>query len=551
MDYVKYLNAFVDEANEIVHALNRYLLDLEQTSGNPAILKGLFRSVHTLKASSQTMGFNRMAKLSHEMEDIISDIQKERIELDGGIFDRLFRIVDSLESFLFHICEFGSEGKSGSDDILKETEINEGVYDGLTVAAGKTAPAAAATATVTVTDPPLQYNAYEQAAIKNAFEDGRMAYEIHVVLMRDCLMKAARAFIIIQALERQGDIIRSRPNIEAIEDERFGYEFTITILSKSGAESFQSILNGLSEIERFDIVEVQPDMVNLHTGGARPGTAGGEAARAAENAERQMRDGLKNTLYGRSARIDLYQLDSLQNRISEHSGIVADIVERLPKSFAKHSAGLIAQLEHSVAGLENAAANLGTTSLMDIFDSFPKIFDELTDKLGKHAKLTINGGDIRCDINLVSGLRQPLLHLLRNSVDHGIEPSEIRIAKGKDANGLVSVNAFTEGGDIVVEVEDDGAGVNLAKVREKAIKAGIISEIEALEISKDSILKLIFQPTLSTREYISMYSGRGVGMDVVKARTEELGGTVEIDSEEGRGTKISLRMPRAEANIIH
>ena len=576
MDYIKYLNAFVDEANENVHALNRYLLDLEQTSGNPVLLKGLFRSVHTLKASSQTMGFNRIAKLSHEMEDIISDIQRGRIELNSDVFDLLFRIADSFESFLFNICEFGNEGKTGADGLIEEIAglLGKPVLSDATPAIGapgfrpgaadddyetnmygaraiQTGNAEAPGGPIGNTrrneiDSPPGYNAYEQAAIKNAFTDGRTVYEIEVSLDRNCLMKAARALIIIQALEKQGDIIRSKPNIEAIEDERFGLAFTVTILSNAGLEALQSALGGLSEIERFAITEVAPGMFDTRVDRMPGAIEGGMGLLNAENANHLPREGLKSDLTGGSARIGLYQLDSLQNRITEHSNIVASIIGQLPKSPAKKLAGLIARLEQSVAGLENAISSLSTAPLSDIFDSFPKIFGELTEKLGKNARLSISGGEMRCEIGLISRLRQPLLHLLRNSVDHGIEPPDVRIAKGKDMLGSVSVNAYKYGGQVIIEVEDDGAGVNLAKVREKAVKAGIISEIEAKSISKEAILRLIFQPMLSTREYISMYSGRGVGMDVVKARTEDLGGVVEINSEEGCGTKISLKIPYAD-----
>ena len=479
MDYFKYFNAFIDEANENVHALNHYLLELEQTSGNPVLLNGLFRSAHTLKASSQSMGFQRMANLTHEMEDVISDVQKGLITLNRHIFDLLFRIIDCFESLLFHICEFGSEGSSGADELLEEIAALRGKpFSGFAYAADSPSgivPAAAIGETagkikeihaglpnnrddlpggaIHIKQKPIApapaYNAYRQISQRNVFDEGLSVYEIKVVLDRDCLMKAARAYIIIQALEKQGEIVRIEPDMEAIEDERFDYEFTVTLLSAAGTNTLQSVISGQSEIENFAIAEIE------------------------------------------------------------------------------------------------TPAGSGVAPLADIFDRFPKIFAELTKKLGKQAELVINGGDTLCDSGIVSGLRQSLLHILRNSVDHGVEAPETRLAKGKAAKGLVEINAYSNGGELVIEVIDDGAGIDLDMVREKAVKAGIISEFDAGAISKESILNLIFQPMLSTREYVSMYSGRGIGMDVVKAKTEELGGAVEIVSEEGRGTKIILRMPYA------
>ena len=479
MDYLKYFNAFIDEANENVHALNRCLLELEQTSGNPVLLNSLFRSAHTLKASSQSMGFLRMAKLTHEMEDVVLDVQKGRITLNRHIFDLLFRIIDCFESLLFHICEFGSEGSSGADELLEEMAALRGKpFSGYEDAADN--PAGMITAVANgdaagkiteirpafpidthttagdavhmqqkpaISAPP--YGEYKRQAPRGAFGDKRPAYEIKIVLVRDCLMKAARAYIIIQALEKQGEIIRIEPDMEAIEDERFDFEFSVALLSGVGLKMLQRVISGQSEIDNFTVTEIET-------------AAGSEAA-----------------------------------------------------------------------------------PLSDIFDRFPKIFAELTKKLGKQAELVINGGDTLCDAGILSGLRQSLLHILRNSVDHGVETPETRLAIGKAAKGRVAINAFSNGEELVIEVADDGAGVDLGMVREKAVKAGIISEFEAGVISKESILNLIFQPMLSTREYVSMYSGRGIGMDVVKAKTEELGGAVEIVSEEGRGTKIILRLPYA------
>jgi two-component system chemotaxis sensor kinase CheA len=248
---------------------------------------------------------------------------------------------------------------------------------------------------------------------------------------------------------------------------------------------------------------------------------------------------------GRTVRIGICQLDYIQNRVFRLTKSASELIRILPKQLAKQLSGPIKQLEYDVSGLEDALSKLNTVPLADIFDRFPKIFAELTEKLNKKADLVIRGGDTRCDISFVAGLTQPLLHILRNSVDHGVESAEDRIAKGKPANGLVTVNAYSEGEEIIIEVEDDGAGVDVEKVRAKAVKDGIVTESEALNMPTEAVLNMIFLPSFSTREQVSMYSGRGVGMDVVREKTEELGGTVGIVSTGGRGTKIYIKLPYA------
>ena len=692
MDYLRYLNAFIDEANENVHALNRYLLEMEQTSGNPALLNGLFRSAHTLKASSQTMGFSRIARLTHEMENIISAVQEGRASLDSYLFDLLFRIVDCFESFLFHIFEFGNEGGSGYDELLNEiaslnigddanhveNDVHPANGDGAssitvaatpaaaagtraatsyvattraasaqtesaaaanttaraatatsanhaaTAAAQLTAPAtrASATSATTATSAtsdasasasaasapapaagengdffamrpdhhPMEslpsFNSTERASIQEAFDNSNRAYEIKIELARDCLMKAARAFIIIQTFEKYGEIIRSDPKIDDIEDERFGSGFSITLLTGVPAETLHSIIGGLSEIEKYVIVDIKPESLfapaapaataspagrpfsgdgNANSGGnvgsggktgsggnagktgktVKTSKVGNGAAKPQETISARIRPRAdwQAEMQGKTVRIGLYQLDSLQVHVSELSRMVTDLIERLPKQLVKQLADPIERLEESAACLEGAIARINTAPLSDIFDRFPRIFSELTKKLEKQAEIVINGGETRCDVSLVSCLTQPLLHILRNSIDHGIEIPDARLEKGKPAEGLVTVNAYSDGEEVIIEVEDDGAGIDVGKLRAKAIKAGVLSEAEAKTISDEKALNLVFLPSLSTREQVSMYSGRGVGMDVVKAKVEEVGGSVEIASEIGAGTKITIKMP--------
>lgn len=529
MDYLKYLNAFIDEANDNVHSLNRRLLELEQSPGGRASLDGLYRAAHSLKASSQTMCFNKMARLMHETEFLISGVRDGRIKPDGRLFDLLFRCVDCYESFLFHLCEYGSEGGDGYEEILGEIiglygESGEFIsYCGerpsaATLAAdGANGPNVLNAPNGTFFGKPV-YSPGESEALLAEARGGKRIYEIGITLIKDCLMKAARAYIIFSALEKRCKILKTSPDAEDIESERFGDSFSATVATEASFDRLRDIIAGLSEIEFFDIYELQYDEIS----------AGAEAYTIGK---------------GRTVRIDIYQLDALQAFVSELSLRASNLAGLLPRPYTADIASAVGKLESAAANVGGAASKLRTTPMTDTFARLIILCGEASKEMGKEADLVVNGSETRCDVGLISPLTQILTHIVRNSVDHGIEPPAARAAAGKPARGRIGVSARSDETGLVVEAEDDGAGIDLRKVADKAVENGALSREQIRAMPRDELINLVFAPSFSTREQVSMYSGRGVGLDVVKTKTEEYGGFVEIESKDGLGVKITLRFP--------
>jgi len=553
----------MDDVNENMQSLNRHLLALEQSSASPSILNELFRAVHSLKASAQTMGFSHMAGLAHEMENYIISLQENQNVLDGHTYDLLFRCLDIFENHIQHILDKGEESGADFSELIAEMSAWQNKHD----------PPATGGADSGADDEDAEIL---RLALREAFIAGKHVYKIKVTISDECIMKAVRAFVIIQALKKHGAIVCSIPGEQDIEEERFDSDFTAAVQSDAGEEALRGVIAGFSDIKHFDVTELYisdlqdmrksceagkqghteqaapgntphagPDVNqiglagNENAKGREPQTAGPGGARPAKTeASRQVE------FAGRTVRVDSNRLDALEDNVAELGGNINDFFGMLKKPLAKPLEDSAARLINSAAGVENAVYVLNTTPLSDALARLPLICADLTDELGKQAEFIMNVGDTRCNINIVTGLTQSLTHILRNCVDHGIEPPGIRAAAGKARVGMVRLGACYEGGELIIEVEDDGAGVDIGKTRKKAVSLGILSEAEAAAMHGDDVMQLIFLPMFTTREHVTLYSGRGVGMDVVKAKTEEIGGSVVIKSEEGRGTKIILRFPR-------
>ena len=557
MNQSKYIDAFIDDVNENMQAINRYLLALEQSSGNPFILNELFRAMHSLKASAQSMGFCRMGALSHEMENVVTAIQKGRIRPDVQLFDLLFRCLDYLEKSVQLICESGNECDQGYSEVLNEiTALHEAQGgdggDGEGDRQGRR----------TVSDFKCV-----QGILMESFYSGKRAFFVRAVISDDCPMKAVRAFLVIRALEKYGTVVYTMPDRGDIEEERFESEITAIVIENDAAADegapamdvglLEKVVGRVSDVSSHEVTELTPEMINQLFG---PGalqappelppeeydpvyvvpdvTAEFPAVGSARAAGRQI------DFHGRSVRIDAYLLDALQNLVSDLSFGVENMVRSLNKQNKGPLDESVQTLIHAATGIEDAVYVICTSPMSEVLSRLPLICADLSDELGKKVSFKLDVGDTRCDIGYASGLTQSLIHILRNSIDHGIERPEVRLASGKAEEGRISVSAYYRDGELVVETEDDGAGVDIQRVRAKAVKSGIAGEAEAGAMSRGELMQLLFLPSFTTRDQTSLYSGRGVGMDVVKAKTEEYGGSVGIESAEGRGTKLSIRIPR-------
>lgn len=559
MDMNQYLEIFIEETKEHLQSLNQCLLQLEKKPDDKSMLNEIFRVAHTLKGMSGTMGFNRMARLTHDMEDVLHALRSNEIKVGSRLVDLLFKCLDALESYTNNVIETSSEGADDHLDIIEALSAvikNKGAEQEKP-AEEKTAQAPEAKVETAVAEVAL--NQYDQNVIKKAADLGNNSYQITIRLNKSCVLKSARAFIIFKTLEKHSEIIKSEPKVEDIEDEKFDYEFTVVVISKEEKEVFIRDLNSIAEVEEviIKLIEAGKAVVVQAPAEASAEPAAGlkaaveEAAAVAETAvEQQNADaGSKKAKTGKTVRVDIDRLDVLLNLVSELiiqktrlEGLEG--IERTPDYVET-----VEYLERITTNLHDAVMKVRMVPVETVFNRFPRMIRDISKDLGKEVVLSMSGEETELDRTVIDEIGEPLIHLLRNSVDHGIESIEKRKELGKLDAGNIYLRAYQDGNNVVIEVEDDGQGINLDKVKKKAIDRGLINRDVANNLSKKDIIDFLFKPSFSTADKVTDLSGRGVGLDVVKTKIETLGGVVDVETELGKGSKFIIRLPLTLAII--
>ncbi len=559
MDVSQYLEIFIDETKEHLQSLNQQLLVLETEPENVETINEIFRAAHSLKGMAGTMGYKRMQRLTHDMENVFSEIRNGKMGVTAELVDVLFKGLDALEAYLSNIQESADEGTQDYEDII--SQLNNILDIGLgKVAANNTQaqkPVAAQEVTPQKTTVGLEYKAleladYEKKAIKKAEELGMNAYGLTVYIHEYCILKAARAFLVFKALEGLGDVIKSNPEVQDIEDEKFEYDFSVVLLTKADMDKVKSTVLNVSEIkdaviqtihvEQIDEIEITQE-IKIETeqvvdnGKATAQTSAKQSAKPVVN---------------RSVRVDIEKLDVLMNLVSEliiaKNGLVSI------SSSDKNATGTgfneqIEYLERVTTNLHESVMKVRMVPIESVVNRFPRMIRDLSKKLDKKMELYMTGEETELDRTVIDEIGDPLMHLLRNAADHGLESSEERVAKGKSPIGSIYLDAYQDGNNVVIEVRDDGAGINVEKVRKKAVEKGALSADAADLMSDKEIIDLLFKPSFSTAEVITDVSGRGVGLDVVKTKIEALGGDIEAKSKLGDGSNFIIRLPLTLAII--
>jgi two-component system chemotaxis sensor kinase CheA len=560
MDVSQYLEIFIEETKEHLQGLNQSLLQLEKIPDDMATLNEIFRVAHTLKGMSGTMGFNKMSTLTHDMEDVLQALRNGEVKVNTGLVDLLFKCLDALEDYLNNIISSVSEGTNDYADIIKA--LNNIVKDNKSDSDSKTAvhPADKNTGTGSTSLPQavLQINQYEQNVINKAYDMGINAYQITVVLSKGCLLKSARAFIIFQTFEKFSEIIKSVPSVEDIEDEKFDFEFTVVVVSKESAQTLSNALNSISEVDKVLISILSPDG---ESGEASSEVAASSTLKAVQDTtsdERENEDRnshvkdspvARKSKTGKTVRVDIDRLDVLLNLVSELiiQKTRLEELEGIEKN--KTYTETVEYLERITTNLHDAVMKVRMVPVETVFNRFPRMIRDVSRELGKEIELIMSGEETELDRTVIDEIGDPLIHLLRNSADHGLESAEERKRLGKSAEGHIYLKAYQEGNNVVIEVADDGRGINLDKVKRKAIENGLVSTEIANSLSQNDIVEFLFRPSFSTADKITDISGRGVGLDVVKNKIEILGGTVEVETETGIGSRFIIRLPLTLAII--
>jgi len=560
MDIKQYLEIFIDEAKEHLQGMNQSLLQLEKNPDDNAMLNEIFRVAHTLKGMAGTMGFNKMARLTHNMENVLHAIRGEEIKVSTSLVDLLFKCLDALENYLGNIIETGNEGSNDYDDIIQALAgITKGKPSGEPNSLKpSTAQDTSAGGSVHQTAN-FKVDQYEQNVINKAKEANMNVYQITVVLDSGCVLKSARAFIVFQMLERYSEIIKSEPKVEDIEDEKFGFEFTVIVISKYNAEFLSKELYSIAEIQEVLITPLEAKAIDVDEAKKEEAKSSATTGNLAVHQEADEAEGeaaaqkheatSRRTRTGKTVRVDIDRLDVLLNLVSELiiQKTRLEGLEGIERTQTYNET--VEYLERITTSLHDAVMKVRMVPVEAVFNRFPRMVRDISRELGKEIVLTMSGEETELDRTVIDEIGDPLIHLLRNSIDHGIEPIEKRRELKKPEEGHIYLRAYQDGNTVVIEVEDDGEGINLEKVKRKAIEKGMISQDIANSMTKKEIIDLLFRPSFSTADKITDISGRGVGLDVVKTKIEALGGVVEVETEANKGSKFIIRLPLTLAII--
>ena len=554
MEMSQYLEVFIEESKEHLQSCNDHLLELEKNPNDMKIISEIFRSAHTLKGMSATMGYDDLAKLTHQMENVLDGIRNQTISVSPILLDIIFLAVDDLEAMIQSIANGGDGKKDVSTVVDKLKMIENGQNPNETDGRMEVAVAIAEPNQELI----VHYDEFERTVIGQSQEQGFHTYEISISLRKDCILKAARVYMIFEVLEKIGEIIKSIPTVERLEEEQFDQSFMVTLISTEEASEINKKVLKVSEVEKVDITSVTLNGLDSQSHYETSNKNESQFTKVqskednksniakqdqSQDTKEQSTQHSSGKAANKTIRVNIERLDILLNLFEElviDRGRLEQISSELNNQELQET---VDRMSRTTGDLQNIILNMRMVPIEMVFNRFPRMVRQLSRDLQKNVNLEIVGAETELDRTVIDEIGDPLVHLIRNSLDHGIETPDIRKAKGKPEEGTVLLKAYHSGNHVFIEIEDDGAGINRDKVLQKALNNGIVNEQLAETLTDKQVYELIFASGFSTAEAISNVSGRGVGLDVVKNTIETLGGNVSVDSVEGKGSRFSIQLP--------
>ena len=572
MDVSQYLEIFIDETAEHIQSLSDCIMVLEKEPENKDTINEIFRAAHSLKGMAGTMGFKRMQHLTHDMEDVFQEVRSDKVKVTSEMIDLLFQCLDAIEGYLEIIKSTSDEGTEDNEAIIKGLnrflEKAEGAAESPAPEKEKVAKPKAKEEKAATEHAKkyleITFSESEKSALKAADEGGSKVYGITVYVQKECLLKAARAFLVFKAVEELGQILVYSPSSQDIEDERFDLDFSFYLNTDADLDVVLQAIKSVSEIEGVVGEEVQYATIAAISSkeeaeeATAVATAPKRTATVTVKENKQQAPASKGKtankpVTNRTVRVDIEKLDALMNQVSEliiaKNSLVSISTSESGNLQNQSFHEQIEYLERITTNLHESVMKVRMVPIESVVNKFPRMIRDLARKLDKKMELYMTGEDTELDRTVVDQIGDPLQHLLRNSADHGLESAELRAERGKPAVGSINLNAYQEGNNVIIEVSDDGNGIDTEMVKKKAIERGLVSLEQADKLSQKEIIDFLFMPSFSMAKEVTDVSGRGVGLDVVKSNIEALGGDVEVKSKLGEGTKFSVRLPLTLAII--
>lgn len=568
MDVSQYLEIFLDETKEHLQNLSDQLMNLEQDPENMDTINEIFRAAHTLKGMAGTMGYKRMQNLTHDMENVFSEVRNNTLKADGNMIDLLFQCLDALEEYTENIQNTADEGTNDNEHLIKALneflDSREGAAAPAKAAekvkeAAKEEPAAESNDASKEKWRSIAFSDTETMVLTEAKKQGKNVFGLTVYVQETCILKAARAFLVYKALEELGETVISVPSAQDIEDEKFDFDFSIIFITDADLDKVKAAVMNVSEIEGCYIAPVelsgeksQEEQAGREKTDETAVAQTGAVAASSQTAAKAEKKAVGKPIVNRTVRVDIEKLDVLMNLVSEliiakNSLVSAAQTEGITANSSVNEP--IEYLESVTTNLHESVMKVRMVPIESVVQKFPKMIRDLSKKLDKKMQLFMSGEETELDRTVVDEIGDPLMHLLRNSADHGLESAEVRKERGKPEVGSIFLDAYQDGNNVVIEVRDDGNGIDVEAVKAKAVEKGRISQEQADAMSDKDVIDLLFQPSFSTAKKVTDVSGRGVGLDVVKSKIESLSGDVEVKTKLGEGSTFIIRLPLTLAII--
>ncbi|WP_226578813.1 chemotaxis protein CheA [Halobacillus litoralis] len=536
METNQYLEIFIDESKEHLQSMNDQLLVLEKSPQDVTIVNEIFRSAHTLKGMAATMGFQDLSNLTHKMENVLDAVRNEKLMVDEEVLDVVFASVDDLEAMVFDIAE----GGAGERDVEEVVQLLHAIESGGSMSLSQ--PSHFQPGIKKDRENSLVLDEFTLSIIQQSKEMGQNNLQIEVTLREDCVLKAARVYMVFEILEECGEVIQAQPPVQQLENEEFDTTFTILLVTGMTAEDLQSKIYKVSEIEHVNISHYEtpaPSEENTNTRDIEEDKK--ESENKSIKANNQEKD--SKPVANRTIRINIDRLDALMNLFEElviDRGRLEQISDDLQHKELQET---VEHMTRISGDLQSIILNMRMVPVDQVFNRFPRMVRQLSKDLNKKIELSVVGADTELDRTVIDEIGDPLVHLIRNAIDHGIETPDQRGAVGKPQTGQLELKAYHSGNHVFIEITDDGKGIDRHKVAAKAVSNDVVTEEQAAQMTDAQVFDLIMESGFSTADQISDVSGRGVGLDVVKNTIESLGGSITVDSIPGKGSRFSIQLP--------